>query len=47
MSGHWFKRCFQQHRSHTALEYVHALRIKEAKQMLEAGEEPVEAIARG
>jgi transcriptional regulator GlxA family with amidase domain len=27
------------------LEYVHALRIEEAKQMLEAGSEPIEAIA--
>ncbi len=27
------------------LEYVHALRIEEAKQMLEAGEEPIETIA--
>ena len=27
------------------LEYVHTLRLEEAKQMLEAGEQPVEAIA--
>jgi transcriptional regulator GlxA family with amidase domain len=27
------------------LEYVHALRIEEAKQMLEAGNDPIEAIA--
>jgi len=27
------------------LEYVHTLRIEEAKQMLEAGDEPIEAIA--
>jgi transcriptional regulator GlxA family with amidase domain len=27
------------------LEYVHTLRLEEAKQMLESGEEPVEAIA--
>jgi AraC-like DNA-binding protein len=27
------------------LEYVHALRLEEAKQMLESGDEPVEAIA--
>ena len=27
------------------LEYVHTLRLEEAKQMLEAGDEPIEAIA--
>ena len=27
------------------LEYVHALRIEEAKQMLETGDDPIEAIA--
>lgn len=40
-----FKRRFQQATGMAPLEYVHALRIEEAKQMLEAGEEPVEAIA--
>ena len=27
------------------LEFVHVLRLEEAKQMLEAGDEPIEAIA--
>jgi transcriptional regulator GlxA family with amidase domain len=40
-----FKRRFQQATGMPPLEYVHALRIEEAKQMLEAGEDPVEAIA--
>jgi transcriptional regulator GlxA family with amidase domain len=40
-----FKRRFQQATGMPPLEYVHALRIEEAKQMLEAGEEPVEAVA--
>ena len=40
-----FKRRFQQATGMAPLEYVHALRIEEAKQMLEAGDEPIEAIA--
>jgi len=40
-----FKRRFQQATGMPPLEYVHALRIEEAKQMLEAGDEPIEAIA--
>jgi transcriptional regulator GlxA family with amidase domain len=40
-----FKRRFQQATGMPPLEYVHALRIEEAKQMLEAGTEPIEAIA--
>ncbi len=40
-----FKRRFQQATGMSPLEYVQALRIEEAKHMLEAGDEPVEAIA--
>jgi len=40
-----FKRRFQQATGMPPLEYVHALRLEEAKQMLESGELPVEAIA--
>ncbi len=40
-----FKRRFQQATGMTPLDYVHTLRIEEAKQMLEAGDAPVEAIA--
>ena len=40
-----FKRRFQQATGMTPLDYVHTLRIEEAKQMLEAGDMPVEAIA--
>lgn len=40
-----FKRRFQQATGMSPLEYVHTLRLEEAKQMLEAGDEPVEAIA--
>ena len=40
-----FKRRFQQATGMPPLEYVHTLRLEEAKQMLEAGDEPVEAIA--
>jgi len=39
------KRRFQQATGMPPLEYVHAMRIEEAKQMLEAGEEPIESIA--
>jgi transcriptional regulator GlxA family with amidase domain len=40
-----FARRFQQATGMAPLEYVHTLRLEEAKQMLEAGTEPVEAIA--
>jgi len=40
-----FKRRFHNATGMTPLEYVHTLRIEEAKQMLEAGEESIEAIA--
>jgi transcriptional regulator GlxA family with amidase domain len=40
-----FKRRFRQATGMAPLEYVHTLRLEEAKQMLEAGEAPIEAIA--
>lgn len=40
-----FKRRFEKATGLSPLEYVHTLRLEEAKQMLEAGNEPVEAIA--
>jgi transcriptional regulator GlxA family with amidase domain len=40
-----FKRRFREATGLSPLEYVHTLRIEEAKQMLESGEEPIEAIA--
>jgi len=40
-----FKRRFQHATGMSPLEYVHTLRLEEAKQMLEAGNEPIEAIA--
>lgn len=40
-----FKRRFQQATGMTPLDYVHTLRLEEAKQMLEAGDLPVEAVA--
>jgi transcriptional regulator GlxA family with amidase domain len=40
-----FKRRFKLATGMAPLEYVHALRLEEAKQMLEAGSQPVEAIA--
>jgi len=40
-----FKRRFQQATGMSPLEYVHTLRLEEAKQMLESGAQPVEAIA--
>ncbi len=40
-----FKRRFQKATGMSPLEYVHTLRLEEAKQMLESGDEPVEAIA--
>lgn len=42
-----FKRRFQQATGMPPLEYVHTVRLEEAKQMLEAGNEPIEAIANG
>ena len=40
-----FKRRFQQATGMSPLEYVHALRLEEAKHMLETGDDPIEAIA--
>lgn len=40
-----FKRRFQLATGTTPLEYIHTLRIEEAKQMLEASDLPIEAIA--
>src|SRR5690606_35487974 len=40
-----FKRRFQQATGLSPLQYVHTLRIEEAKQMLESGDAPVERIA--
>jgi len=40
-----FNRRFQQATGMSPLEYVHTLRMEEAKQMLESGDTPVEAIA--
>ncbi len=40
-----FKRRFQQATGMPPLEYVHAMRLEEAKQMLEASDLPIEAIA--
>jgi len=40
-----FKRRFQSATGMSPLEYVHTLRLEEAKQMLEAGDNPIEAIA--
>jgi transcriptional regulator GlxA family with amidase domain len=40
-----FKRRFQQATGMSPLEYVHTMRLEEAKQMLEAGAESIEAIA--
>jgi transcriptional regulator GlxA family with amidase domain len=40
-----FKRRFQQATAMSPLEYVHTLRLEEAKHMLESGAAPIEAIA--
>jgi transcriptional regulator GlxA family with amidase domain len=40
-----FKRRFAQATGMSPIEYVHTLRLEEAKQMLEAGDEPIEAVA--
>ncbi|HEY2616906.1 MAG TPA: helix-turn-helix domain-containing protein [Acetobacteraceae bacterium] len=42
-----FIRRFAKATGLSPLEYVHALRLEEAKQMLETGDNPIEAIARG
>jgi transcriptional regulator GlxA family with amidase domain len=41
-----FKRRFQQATGMPPLEYVHTVRLEEAKHLLETGNEPVEAVAR-
>lgn len=41
-----FKRRFQRATGLAPLEYVHTVRLEEAKQMLEAGSDPIEAVAR-
>jgi transcriptional regulator GlxA family with amidase domain len=40
-----FKRRFEQATGMSPLAYVHTLRLEEAKQMLESGQQPIEAIA--
>ena len=40
-----FKRRFQAATGMSPLEYVHTLRLEEAKQMLESEDSPIEAIA--
>jgi transcriptional regulator GlxA family with amidase domain len=45
MAERSFARRFRKATGLAPLEYVHTLRLEEAKQMLEAGPEPVEAIA--
>ena len=40
-----FMRRFDHATGMSPLEYVHALRLEEAKQMLESGDLPIEAIA--
>ncbi len=45
LSERSFKRRFAQVTGMTPMEYVHTLRLEEAKQMLESGDLPVEAIA--
>jgi transcriptional regulator GlxA family with amidase domain len=45
LAGRSFARRFQQATGMAPLEYVHTLRLEEAKHMLESGEEPVESIA--
>ncbi|MDB5773467.1 MAG: araC [Burkholderia sp.] len=42
-----FKRRFEQATGMSSLEYVHTLRIEEAKQVLESGDLPIESIANG
>ena len=45
MAERSFSRRFRNATGLAPLEYVHTLRLEEAKQMLEAGNEPIEAIA--
>lgn len=45
LAGRTFTRRFQQATGMAPMEYVHALRVEEAKYMLEAGDLPAEAIA--
>jgi transcriptional regulator GlxA family with amidase domain len=45
LSERSFKRRFRKATGMAPIDYVHALRLEEAKQMLETGDEPVEAIA--
>lgn len=45
LSERSFNRRFKQATGLTPMEYIHTLRLEEAKQMLEVGEEPVEAVA--
>jgi transcriptional regulator GlxA family with amidase domain len=40
-----FKRRFQAATGYAPLDYVQSLRIEEAKQMLEAGDAPIDAVA--
>lgn len=40
-----FKRRFKAATGMTPMEYVHTLRLEEAKQILESGDEPIEAVA--
>lgn len=45
LAGRTFTRRFQRATGLSPLEYVHTLRLEEAKQQLEIGDEPMEAIA--
>jgi transcriptional regulator GlxA family with amidase domain len=40
-----FKRRFEQSTGMSPLEYVHTLRLEEAKHMLETGDDPIESVA--
>src|SRR5262249_32314679 len=46
LPGRTFARRFKVATGLTPMDYVHAVRLEEAKQMLETAETPVEAIAR-
>ena len=45
LSERSFSRRFKQATGLAPMEYVHALRLEEAKQELEAGDAPIEAVA--
>jgi len=45
LAGRSFKRRFEQVTGMSPLEYVHTLRLEEAKQMLETSGEPIESVA--